>query len=593
MKRINSYLGVCALAGLLVSVGCSKNEDPETLDDAGQGGEEADAGPQDPGPCDTTWKAVQRTIFEGRGCTESACHGAKEKAGGLDLSPGVAYKNLVFADAEASLSVPLYRIHPGEQALSLLYLKVAAAVDEEAKLPAGAGAPMPTGKAPLSADQLAGLRLWIRAGAPETGVVEGTQELLGCDLPSEADPNRTIQPPVPDVEEGFQHASGTWTVPPDTDNEVCFATYYDLSDSAPDWARFPCELNGDSHTCVGFKRRQLSQDAQSHHSIINVYTGSASPTDPSWGAWRCVGGDLDQKACDPTKLGVSASSGGADCGADSACQSAPVKSIACRGYGPTDRDLKSVGAGGAQSPVSSQRFPEGVYGQLPIKGIIVWNSHGFNLTSKAADIGQFNTFWYARPNERTYLVRRIFDSRYIFTMTVPPFESREYCATFTLPRYANLANISSHAHKRGVLWRTWLPPNTPNCLPSAGCSPNAAPPDYVSKSYNDPLTIDYSPALTFDGEDEASRTLKYCAVFDNGKDHADLVKQRSKLLEGVNDCGSGQTFCLDGANKGKACASDGDCPGSSCDACTVTGGFTTEDEMFILLGDFFVVPPKP
>ena len=37
--------------------------------------------------------------------------------GGLDLSPGVAYKNLVFADSEANLSVPLYRIHPGEQAL--------------------------------------------------------------------------------------------------------------------------------------------------------------------------------------------------------------------------------------------------------------------------------------------------------------------------------------------------------------------------------------------------------------------------------------------------------------------------------------------
>ena len=492
-QRIDSYhLGVCLLAGLLVSVGCSKTEDPDTADDAGQSAPEIDAA-QDPGPCDTTWKAVQRTILEGRGCTESACHSATAKAGGLDLSPDVAYKNLVFADSEASLAVPLYRIHPGEQALSLLYLKVAAALDEEAKLPAGAGAPMPSGKAPLSEDQLAGLRLWIRAGAPETGVVEGTQELLGCDLPSDADPNRTIRPPVPAADEGFQHVSGTWTVDADSEAEVCFVTYYDLSDSAPDWARFPCELNGDSQTCVGFKRRQLSQDAQSHHSIINVYSGAATPSDPKWGAWRCVGGALDKKACDPLRLGESASAGGADCG-EGVCQSEPVHSVACRGYGPSDRDLKSISAGGAQSPVSSQRFPEGVYGQLPIKGIIVWNSHGFNLTSKPADIGQYNTFWYARPDERTYLVRRIFDSRYIFTMTVPPFESREYCASFTLPRYAHLASLSSHVHKRGVLWRSWLPPNTPGCLPSqATCTPNEGAPDYVSKSYNDPLTIDYAP----------------------------------------------------------------------------------------------------
>jgi hypothetical protein len=576
------------LVGVLVNVGCSKSEEPGTKADAGAD-EEASA---DLGPCDSTWKAVQRSIFQGRGCTEAACHSAKGLAGGLDLSPGVAYKNLLFADAEASLAVPLYRIHPGEQALSLLYLKVAAAVDEEAKLPAGAGAPMPTGKEPLSAEQLAGLRLWIRAGAPETGVVEGTQELLGCDLPSDADPNRTARPPVPATDEGFQHAAGTWDVPADSEDEVCFATYYDLSDSAPDWSRFPCSL-GSAKTCVGFNRRQLSQDAQSHHSIISVYTGSAPVSDPSWGDWRCVGGSLDQTACDPTRLGESASAGGADCGDEGVCQSRPRRAINCRGWGPMDRDTNTIGAGGAQSPVSSQRFPEGVYGQLPIKGVIIWNSHGFNLTSKPATIGQYNTFWYARPEQRTYLVRRIFDTRYIFAMAVPPYDAREYCATFTLPRYAHLASLSSHVHKRGVLWRTWLPPNTPNCLPSMGCAPNDGPPDYVSKSYNDPLTLDYATALTFDTADEASRTLKYCAVFDNGKDFPELLKQKSLLPDKSEGCNAGQVYCMGGADQGKQCSADSDCSGGTCEACIVQGGFTTEDEMFILLGDFYVVPPSP
>jgi hypothetical protein len=552
-----------------------------------------DLNAEDTSPCDSTWKAVQRSIFKGRGCTEASCHGGKGLEGGLDLRPSVAYKNLLFVDAQASLSTPLYRIHPGEQALSLLYLKVAAATDPEAKLPPGAGAPMPTGKTPLSTEQLAGLRLWIRAGAPETGVVEGTQELLGCDLPSDADPNRTARPPIPADDEGFQHAAGTWTVPADSEDEVCFATYYDLSKTAPEWAQFPCQADA-SKTCVGFKRRQLSQDAQSHHSIINVYTGAAAPTDPSWGAWRCVGGGLEGKSCDPTRLGESAEAGGAECGDEGVCQSTPKVSVACRGYGPSDRDTKSVGAGGAQSPVSSQRFPEGVYGQVPIKGVVVWNSHGFNLTSKAAAIGQYNTFWYSHPEERVYPVRRIFDQRYIFTMTVPPFEKREYCATFTLPRYANLASISSHVHKRGVMWRTWLPPNTPNCLPSMGCAPNDAPPDYVSKSYNDAVTTDYAPALAFDAADEAGRTLKYCGVFDNGTDEfPELVKQKSKLPDKSAGCLSGQTYCMGGPNQGTKCELESQCgAGGTCDACVVQGGVTTEDEMFILLGDFYVVPPK-
>jgi hypothetical protein len=572
----------------LLSVGCSKSEEPSGNDKPLPVAD--DAGIQDLGPCDSTWKAVQRSIFVGRGCSEATCHTGTDKAGGLDLSPDVAYDNLIFKDAEASLAKPLYRVHPGEQALSLLYLKLSASTEGTA-LPAGAGAPMPTGKTPLSEDELTGIKLWIRAGAPQTGVVEGTQDLLGCDLPTDADPNRTARPPVPAADEGFQHAAGTWTVNAHSEDEVCFATYYDLSDSAPDWARFPCLQQPDS-TCVGFKSRQLSQDAQSHHSIITVYTGSAAPSDPSWGAWRCVGGPSEGATCNPTALGVSADNGGADCGDQGVCQSTPHSYVACRGFGPSDRDTKTVNAGGAQSPVSSQEFPEGVYGQVPIKGVIIWNSHGFNLTSKPAVIGQYNTFWYAQPEERVYPVRRIFDQRYIFAMDVPPYQKHEYCASFTLPRYAHLAELSSHAHKRGVLWRTWLPTNQPNCVPNQGCMPNGVEPDYISKVYNDPVTLPFDPPLTFDSADDGERTLKYCNVYDNGADYPELVKRKSALPMGSAGCGPGKTYCYGGEKKGEACMTDADCGADgACDACMVSGGVTTEDEMFILLGDYYVVPP--
>jgi hypothetical protein len=573
-------------AGLALGA-CSSSEERPSKD----AGADADAGSEPGSGCDSTWTAIQRSILQGKRCAQGECHGGDAPAGGLDLSADVAYKNLIFAPSEASLSKPLYRVHPGEQALSLFYLKLAAASEEGSALPPGGGSPMPVGEEPLTTEQLAAVRLWIRAGAPETGVVEGTQTLLDCELPAAADPNKTARPPVPAADEGFQQVAGPWTVAADSEDEVCFATYYDLSDTAPDWAQFPCEL-GDAQTCVGFKRRQLSQDAQSHHSIISVYSGSAAATDPSWGAWRCAGGAHEGTSCDPSRFGVAAEDGGADCGEGGVCHSEPRSITACRGYGPPDKDMKNISAGGAQSPVSSQSFPEGVYGQLPIKGVIIWNSHGFNLTAKPATIEQYNTFWYARPEDRVYLVRRIFDISHIFVMNVPPYQKREYCATFTLPQYARLTELSSHVHKRGVLWRTWLPPQT-SCSPSE-CAPEAdVKPFYESKIYNDPLTLPLDPPMPFEAAEADTRTLKYCATYDNGADDPGLVKLNSKLPEGARRCEGDDLYCAGGEHQGEHCSSDDDCgAGGACDACTVSGGVTTEDEMFILLGNFYVVPPE-
>jgi hypothetical protein len=581
-------LPTLALAALVLAA-CSKSEERDPVPDASVDASGADAG-VDNGECDTTWKAIQRSILEGKRCAQAECHGGSKPAGGLDLRPAVAYDNLIYGDSQASLRTPLYRVYPGEQALSFLYLKLAAASDPSL-LPAGGGSPMPVGESPLSDEQLAAVRLWIRAGAPETGVVEGTQGLLDCALPAAADPNKTVRPPEPAAEEGFQHVAGPWTVDAHSENEVCFATYYDLSETAPDWAQFPCELQGAAHTCVGFKRRQLSQDAQSHHSIISVYTGVTGPNDPSWGAWHCAGGALAGTACDPTRFGVSAEEGGAECGEAAVCQGEVRKGISCGNLGPDDRDTKELPAGGAQSPVSTSSFGEGVYGQLPIKGTILWNSHGFNLTDKPTTVEQFNTFWYAREAERAHLVRRIFDQTHIFKMSVPPFQQQELCATFTLPRYAHLIELGSHVHQRGIKWRTWLPPQEPGCVPPT-CAPSDDAPVYESLIYNDPLTLPLQPEQVLDDADPANRTLKYCALYDNGDEFPELLKRASTLPEGARKCLATELYCLGGDRQGERCSDDGDCgEGGSCDACTVVGGVTTEDEMLILLGNYYIVEP--
>ena len=46
---------------------------------------------------------------------------------------------------------------------------------------------------------------------------------------------------------------------------------------------------------------------------------------------------------------------------------------------------------------------------------------------------------------------------------------------------------------------------------------------------------------------------------------------------------------MDGPNKGNNCyGNDFNCPQSECDACPATGGLTTEDEMFLVLGFYYI-----
>lgn len=584
--RALAHAPVLTFTAMSLLTGCAEQASPRDIDEPARQAQTAEGA--DDAQCGSTWQAIQKSILEPAGCI--SCHGETTKLGGLDLSGPGALARMINQPAKAPLTPPIDLIMPGEQALSFFYLKLAAATNGT-PLPTGGGAPMPVGKPAVTKNQLDALRLWIRAGAPETGVVAGTQGLLDCSQPADADPNKAPRPPVPAPEAGFQHAAGPWTVRANTENEVCFATYYDLTDSAPAWAKSPCTIDGREQTCVNYNRRELSQDGQSHHSIINVFAGDVAPSDPSWGAWRCAGGALAGTPCDPTKVSVSASAGGGQCGSDAVCQATPRKMIGCTGFGPQNKEASSISAGGSQAPVSADRFPAGVYARLPVKGYVLWNSHGFNLTKKDTTVEQFNTFWYARPEQREYLVNSIFTQGNAprVTVSVAPFGDQEICRTFTLPRYARLSELSSHAHKRAIQWRTWLPPNDP-CT-DATCAPNAGTPDYLSRQYNDPVIRNFDPALPLDSEDARDRTLKFCSLYDNGKHDRKLLKQKSLLPEGAT-C-TGQLYCAGGAKAGQTCSADAECGlGARCDACSVHWGFTTEDEMFFLMGNYYVVPPK-
>jgi cysteine-rich repeat protein len=387
----------------------------------------------------------------------------------------------------------------------------------------------------------------------------------------------------------------------------------------------------DTGECFAWNKQILYQDPQSHHSLIHIYTGAFDVTHPGWGAWTKKFQDQDRPEegapCDPTAVDPVL-------GYNPDCSSAIVSAGGCIGFGPPDLTNFSGGFlptgdqpfstntplfSGSQEPVYEQALAPGVYTSLPTKGIIVWNSHAFNFTEFSATLSQYVNLYYER--DRRFPSRRIFDASSIFVQNVPAFQSREYCKTFTLPRGARLFQMSSHTHQWGVLFRVWGPPQTP-CRPACpatagglfGCERNPAlplcgpaPDDpaklmYRSTEYTDPLQLEwFQNPIPFDQEDPAQRTYLYCSVYDNGSTPSSPAVKRQSTTEppppifGVpglapgGPCSDAEVACLDGPNKGRLCGGDdARCPGSVCDACPVVGGLTTADEMFILLGLYYL-----
>lgn len=557
---------------------------------------------------DSTFAAIQTTVFEGEGCAVNACHGASfESSGGLDLRANASYESLIQIDS--SVDPEIQRVFPGDQARSLLYRKLHETTQELAA--AGLGQAMPSGQPQISADKVDAIRLWMRAGAPREGIVEGTLNLLGCEGTFAADPNKIVPLPVPAADEGVQVYAGGWELPAESEDEVCYATYYDFSNQVPAEYQVDCDEYGEGRKCFAFGRNELAQDGQSHHSIIGVYLPESDPNDSEWGPWTCLGGDMNGQACDPVERGA--------CGERSTCATPAITSVGCVGYRHAPSDFASVGSlaggpsqtvaplSGAQESTFVDQPLEGVFSRLPLKGFVSWNSHAFNLTSKDTRIEQWVNLTFVPEDGRKWLRQQIFEADAIFAMSadepIAPFTKREVCTTFSVPQYSRLMSLSSHMHGKGELFRIWLPPNQP-CGSPRNCDPPSGAPDYESRIYNDPVYSYYDPPLEYDGPAEADRTFKACARYDNGADDPAEVKRLSTqpnaptcdvLLFAHCGCDDDELACVGGTDQGQACGGDDSAcgGGGECDACPVWGGITTDDEMFIPLGSYFVQPPAP
>jgi len=543
----------------------------------------------------STWDAIQKTILAKYDCANALCHAGPTPQGpGLDLSPDVAYKNLV---QKPSSELPsLNRVEPGDERKSYFWLKLLAKTNP-ARLPDYvpfgvqlSGAPMPNNTGTLTPDELELLRLWIYATAPETGTVAATQSLLknACLPPAEPINAIPLDPPPPD--QGLQFVMPPWKLPAHSQHELCFATYYDLTKVVPDQFKVPpsaANLCSDPAGCFIWNAQTLRQDPQSHHLILNRFSGSlAQIHDPLFGAWTCAGGDRDGQGCEPTDL--------TSCGTG-ICRSQAQETFACVNYGPPvpGAFLNYYAIGGAQKAQADIDFPAGVWAPTPLRGILFWNPHAFNLTDQDTMMhGWLN--YYFTP-DRQYPARPIFDIFHIFAATgIPPYQTGTVCADytfgpdvlggFTSPQQAQLFSLSSHTHRHGQHFWITDPQHGDQLL-------------YENFVYNDPPNKTFDPPLVFNTGDK----LHYCALYNNGlaadgSPDTTLVTRASHVppnAPGFSHCTP--VACVAGKmNPPAACKTNQDCDSSAgandgvCDACPITGGESTENEMFILIGQYFV-----
>ncbi len=516
---------------------------------------------------DGAYAAIQSVIFERRGCTASACHGSSA-LGGLDLRADVSFDNLVGAPSAGS---NLLRVDPSRVKDSYLFQKLAAATDPSFVTTPISGSPMPVSGAPLSAGELEALRLWIEGAAPKTGAIGdefgGTRigELLDACLPP---PEPVVIEPLalPPAGTGVQVSMPPLRIAAATEVEVCFAEYLDFRDQIP--ARFQT-AEGNHFFANG---SDLRADPNTHH-LTFTYSGFGADMvhAPEFGAWECAAGPLEGQTCDP--LDPAHCDGGQ-------CRSEIKNSVACLGFGP------SGGMDGAspEGRVRTANGRPGFFAEFPSHGIFYWNTHAFNLTPQDLTHHSYQNVYFTDDLRFEEVGFQNASTNFIAAGT-PPFTKKEYCSEHVLPQGTQLLSLVSHTHKRGERFTMDIKATGERV--------------YDNPFWDDPLVVNYDPPRLFSSVDPDERTLVYCALYNNGvaPDGSPDVAMVTRLSRKPARSNCVPVACAEG-RVGEACrgvtdhASCDSEPGAGdglCDACPITAGLTSDDEMFIVLGSVLEV----
>jgi hypothetical protein len=143
---------------------------------------------------------IQTEIFN-QNCLSAGCHNAQFQAGGLNLTAGVSYSQLVdvLSVNAVAQSQGLLRVKPFDPDNSFLIIKLTGPGE-------GEGTRMPQGMNPLPQSDIDMIRSWILDGAPPPGTAVPTA------TPTADPPTATVTPPPTATETPSITATVTATV---------------------------------------------------------------------------------------------------------------------------------------------------------------------------------------------------------------------------------------------------------------------------------------------------------------------------------------------------------------------------------------------
>ena len=201
-------------------------------------------------------------------------------------------------------------------------------------------------------------------------------------------------------------------------------------------------------------------------------------------------------------------------------------------------------------------------------------------------------YYFAPPEDQVNQAVRISDFSAIFTPNNPPFTKETFCNDHVFPIGSRVFQLFAHTHQHGEYY--WVTNAAGEMI-------------YESHDYSDPTQARYDPPLAFDSPDRAERTVRYCAIYNNGVNedgspNIEDVTRASRVpasAEFIGKCSP--VACVagkigapcNGEDDGAACDSSPGAGDGWCDACNITGGESTENEMFVLFGAQYIDPTVP
>ena len=179
-----------------------------------------------------------------------------------------------------------------------------------------------------------------------------------------------------------------WPLRGQSEFEGCFATYYDFTEQVPDG------VQGPDRRVVPLERlRGPAGSAEPSPAALLLPAqpapGGVDVHDPSFGTWTCAGGVQRRRGlrADGSRL------------LRRGRVRQRAEALVClRRFRAADR------TGRPRSPAARRRLrptscsPAGVYQQLPLKGVMYWNTHAFNTTAKDHIMNGRVNYYFATPS---------------------------------------------------------------------------------------------------------------------------------------------------------------------------------------------------